>query len=101
MTRPVAITCTVATVSIGLLSVAIGQGWLRPDVGRDANFCEAARDGFIKQPANTLSNAGFVVAGLLVAVRAGRLPTDGKVSPTLATFFACIGTLLGPGSAYA
>ena len=85
--------------SIGLLALAIGQGWLGPDVGRGANFCEAARDGFVRQPANTLSNAGFVVAGLLVAVRAGRLPAGGVVSPTVATFFACIVTLLGPGSA--
>jgi len=99
MPRPIAITGTVAIVSIGLLAVAIGQGWLGPDVGRGANFCEAARDGFIRQPANTLSNAGFVVAGLLVAVRAGRLPAGGVVSPTVATFFACIVTLLGPGSA--
>ena len=99
MPRPVAITGTVALVSTGLLVLAVGQGWLGPDVGRGANFCEAARDGFVRQPANTLSNAGFVVAGLLVAVRAGRLPANGVVSPTVATFFACIVTLLGPGSA--
>jgi hypothetical protein len=99
VTRPLAITGTVAVVSVGLLAVAIGQGWLGPDVGRGANFCEAARDGFIRQPANTLSNGGFVVAGLLVAVRAGRLPAEGVVPPAVATFYACIVTLLGPGSA--
>ena len=99
MTRPVAITGTVALTSIGLLVVAIAQGWLGPDVGRGANFCEAARDGLVRQPANTFSNAGFVVAGLMVARRAGRLPAGAVMSRTIATFFACVVVLLGPGSA--
>lgn len=99
MTRPVAITGTVALASIGLLAVSIGQGWLGPDVGRGANFCEAARGGLVRQPANTFSNAGFVVAGLLVARHAERLPSDAVMSRTAATFFACVVVLLGPGSA--
>ena len=99
MTRPAATASAVAAGSIALLVVAIAQGWLGPDVGRGANFCEAARDGLVRQPANTFSNAGFVVAGLLVARRAGRLPDGAVVSPTVATFFACVVVLLGPGSA--
>ncbi len=90
---------SVAVTSVALLAVAVAQGWLGPDVGRGANFCEAARDGLVRQPANTFSNAGFVVAGLLVARRAGRLPVDAVMSQTVATFFACVVVLLGPGSA--
>ena len=99
MTRPLAVAATVATVSVGLLVVAVGQGWLGPDIGRGANFCEAPHDGWVRQPANTLSNAGFVVAGLLVGVRAARQPAGAVMSPTVATFFACVVVLLGPASA--
>ena len=99
MPRPLAVTTTVAVASTALLVVAVGQGWLGPDVGRGGNFCEAPHPGWIRQPANTLSNAGFVVAGLLVAARAGRLPRDGVMSTTVATAYACIVVLLGPGSA--
>ena len=99
MTRPVATASAVAAGSIVLLALALTQGWLGPDVGRGANFCEAARDGFIRQPANTFSNAGFVVAGLLVAHHAGRLAADAVMSRAVATFFACVVVLLGPGSA--
>jgi hypothetical protein len=99
MTRPVATASAVATGSILLLVLAIAQAWLGPDVGRGANFCEAARDGLVRQPANTFSNAGFVVAGLLVARHAGRLAADAVMSRTVATFFACVVVLLGPGSA--
>ena len=99
MTRPLVTTGTVAVASVALLALAVAQGWLGPDVGRGANFCEAARDGLVRQPANTLSNAGFVVAGLLVARRAGRLDAEAVMSRTVATFFACVVVLLGPGSA--
>ena len=83
-----------AVASTGLLVVAVGAGWLGPDVGRGANFCEAARDGWVKQPANTFSNLGFVVAGLAIAWQAERHPLGG-----LATPYACLVVLLGPASA--
>jgi Ceramidase len=100
--RPLAVTAAVAVASVGLLALAIGQGWLGPDVGRGDMFCEAARDGFLVQPANSLSNLGFVVAGLLVAWRAGRADQLGDVLPRLpglATAYAVITVLLGPASA--
>lgn len=100
MTRPVAITSLVAAASIALLAVAVAQGWLGPDVGRGADFCEAPHDGWIRQPANTLSNAGFVVAGLLIARRVGRgMPARAVMSPTVGTVLACVVVLLGPASA--
>lgn len=100
MPRPLVTTGAVAVLSVALLALAVGQGWLGADVGRGANFCEAPHDGWIRQPANTLSNAGFVLAGLLVAVRAGRpRPPEAVMSTAVATFYACVVVLLGPASA--
>ncbi len=100
MPRPLGTTGAVALVSVTLLALAISGGWLGPDVGRGANFCERAVDGLVRQPANTLSNAGFVVAGLLVAGRASRPPRVGAVMSTaVATAYACVVVLLGPASA--
>jgi hypothetical protein len=96
---PLAVAGTVAVGSTALLVVAVAQGWLGPDVGRGADFCEAAHDGWIRQPANTLSNLGFVVAGLLVARRAARGSDDRVLSTIVATVYACVVVLLGPGSA--
>ena len=95
--RPLACAAAVAVVSTGLLVLAVAAGWLGPDVGRGANFCEAAREGCVKQPANTFSNAGFVVAGLVVAWHAGRTGRNGLGG--LATPYACVVVLLGPASA--
>src|SRR6188768_2804324 len=92
--RPLAYAALTAVVSTGLLVLAIGAGWLGPDVERGANFCEAARDGWVKQPANSFSNLGFVVAGLVIAWHAGRTTLNG-----LATPYACIVVTLGPASA--
>lgn len=100
--RPLALAGSVAVVSAGLLVLAVGLGWLGPDTGRGDDFCEAARDGFVKQPANTLSNLGFVIAGLLVAWRARRPDLLGEVLPRrrgLSTAYACVVVLLGPASA--
>ena len=58
--------------------------------------------GPLEQPVNTLSNLGFVVAGLAIAVRAGRPGGLGRSTmsrmPGLATAYACLVVLLGPGS---
>jgi hypothetical protein len=102
--RPIVIAGATAVVSTGLVAVAIWRGWLGPDVGRGANFCEAARDWIIRQPANTLSNLGFVVAGLLIgwhasARPAGDPPAGHGARRRLATAMAGIVVLLGPGSA--
>jgi len=100
---PVLIAGSTAVVSCGLLAAAIWRGWLGADVGRGANFCEAARDGLVRQPANTFSNVGFVVAGLLIAWHAAAsrtaLGSGLAANRKLATTMACLVVLLGPGSA--
>src|SRR3954453_21107564 len=100
--RPLAYAALTAIVSTGLLVLAIGNGWLGPDVGRGANFCEAARDGWVKQPANTFSNVGFVVAGLMIGWRGGGRDLLWDVHPRqagLETAYACVVVVLGPASA--
>lgn len=94
---PLAVTGTVAVVSVGLLVLAVAGGWLGPDVGRGANFCEAARPGALKQPANSWSNLGFVIAGLVIAWHAR---SSSSVMPVgLQTAYACVVVVLGPASA--
>lgn len=98
--RPLLATVGVAVGSTALLAAAVSEGWLGPDVGRGANFCEAARDALVKQPANTFSNAGFVVAGLAIAWHVSRRRLGPHVmGSVIATAYACVVVLLGPGSA--
>ena len=85
-----------AVVSCVLLVLGVVLGWLGPDVGRGADFCEASRGGLVKQPANTWSNAGFVIAGLAVGWRARR---GGGMPRAMATAYGVLLVLLGPGSA--
>lgn len=94
--RPLALAGAVAVLSTGLLALAVTFGWLGPDIGRGANFCEAPRPGLVKQPANTWSNLGFVVAGLAIAWHAA---TDSLMPARLRAAFACVVVLLGPASA--
>ncbi len=89
-----------AVVSVGLLWLALGQGWLGADAGRGDGFCEAARDQLVRQPANTFSNAGFVLAGLLIAWHVGRREDPAAVLTRFrGTAYAVLVVLLGPGSA--
>ena len=88
--RPLLPAIATAAVSLGLLALAVGLGWLGDDVDRGAEFCEAAA-GRIRQPVNTFTNLGFVVAGLVIARDADRMPRFG-------TAFACLVVLLGPAS---
>jgi hypothetical protein len=99
---PLVLAAGTAVVSTGLLALAVGRGWLGPDVGRGANFCEAAREWAVKQPANAFSNLGFVAAGLAIAAHASLRSNIGTrllQHRHLATAMACIVVLLGPASA--
>ncbi len=86
-----------AVVSLTAMFLAARYGWLGEDVGRGANFCEAARRGWLKQPANALSNLGFVAAGLAVSWHA-RTGARRLSQPGLAAAYAVVVVLLGPGS---
>lgn len=79
------------------------------EVRETVPFCEGLRPGAIKQPANTWSNLGFVVVGLLVAWRADRdrralaagadLPRNPLTTAALEpAVLAVVIVLLGPGS---
>ncbi len=99
---PFVATLVTAALSIGLLALAVRLGWLGDDVGRGAEYCEAARDGWLKQPANALSNLGFVVAGLAIGWHARRPDRLGDTLPRysgLAAGYGCLVVLLGPASA--
>ncbi|MBD3782634.1 MAG: ceramidase domain-containing protein [Micrococcales bacterium] len=99
--RPVVVTALTAVLSLALVLAAARWGWLGPDVGRGDGFCEAARPGWVRQPANNWSNLGFVVLGLAVAVHATRplrLGLTLGAHPSLATAYAVLVVLLGPGS---
>ncbi len=88
--RPLVLAALTAALSLTALALAVRFGWLGEDLDRGADFCEAAA-GRVRQPVNTLSNLGFVVAGLLVARDADRMPRMGTV-------YACLVVLLGPAS---
>ncbi|MEO7941913.1 MAG: ceramidase domain-containing protein [Marmoricola sp.] len=94
---PLTAAVTAEVVSLVLMYLAARNGWLGADVGRGDGFCEAARAGLVRQPSNALSNLGFVVAGIAVGWCAG-LPAGRLARPGLATAYAVVVVLLGPGS---
>ena len=100
--RPFCWALAVAVWGTATLMLAIAHEWLGPEVGRGSEFCEEFRSGCLKQPANTLTNLGFVVAGLAAGWRA-RVPANrgvGLLSRTgVVTAMACVIVLLGPASA--
>ena len=96
-------TILVALVSNALVFIGIYLGWFGPETGVGGEFCEAARKGLIKQPANTFSNFGFVLAGILAAYQLsiGRFThnTNELTSTRFFPIFLCsLMVLLGPGS---
>jgi hypothetical protein len=93
----------VAIVSISLFFLALAFGWMGEAEGVGGNFCEASREGLIKQPANTWSNLGFMVAGLLIAFelatgKHGSNRNSLTQSRFYSIFFSSLVILLGPGS---
>ncbi len=92
-----------AVFATGLFFVALYNHWFGSDPNLSIPFCEAAHSGLIKEPANTWSNLGFIVAGLSIAwlLSTGRF-ADNANSFTrkkfYAFFFPCLVIFLGPGS---
>jgi hypothetical protein len=105
-----AIPALVAATSCAALYWIGRSGWPGETGVSAIEFCERLRDAGLKQPANSWSNAGFVLVGLWtgwIAMRdreaqiaAGGPPLNrmraSNVSPTL---YASLAVLLGPGSA--
>lgn len=105
-----AVTAALVALAVAALAWAGADGWQgRPDgclVGGQC-FCERDRGGWLRQPANTLSNLGFVAVGLGIAATLGRerrrgaLPRAGnRMTGTrfYPGFYAAVVALLGPGS---
>jgi hypothetical protein len=71
-------------------------------------FCEAARPGLVRQPANTFSNFGFVAVGLAIAAAHGRMRAGHTKAPPnpltsgrlLSTLCSVAVALLGPCSMF-
>lgn len=106
---------TAATTLLALLALAaLGRGgWpgepngCRASMARPTCFCEAPRAGLLAQPANSLSNLGFIAVGLAIAASADRTrrrgADRGPANPMTRTelypsLFAGVTALLGPGS---
>lgn len=100
-------------LTIVSLVALLGAGWggwrgaLDQCVVGDQCFCERAQAGLIAERANTLSNLGFIAAGLGIAWQLGRERRRGiepaAKNPMTTTrfypgFYAAIVALLGPGS---
>ena len=97
------ITLSFAIALLVLFFLALFNGWFGDWAHTGAEFCEASRPGLIKQPSNTWSNIGFIVAGLTMAwqLSRGKYQKNRNVftqSNFTATFFSCIAVFLGPGS---
>ncbi len=97
------IALSTVVVSMALFFAGLYNGWFGPATGVGDVFCEAARPGLIKQPANTWSNLGFVFAGLLVGwqlMRGSFNQNSNSLTRTgfYGAFFASLIVLLGPGS---
>jgi hypothetical protein len=108
MTRPTSklvfyIPLFTAILTLTLLALAVFNGWLGQGAHVGAGFGEASCPGLIKQPINTYSNFGFVVAGLLIGWCLMRGTYNHNINPlTQSTFypafFASLVVCLGPGS---
>lgn len=97
------ITALTALISLNLCFMALAWGWFGLYANAGSGFCEAMRDGWIKQPANTWSNLGFVAAGLSMAwsLARGTFQENRNAltqSSVIATCFCCLAVLMGPGS---
>ena len=84
-----------AVSSLALLFLAITFGWFGEHTGTGSRFCEVSQPGLIKQPVNTWSNLGFVVAGLYMGSLLMRGTYGANANAlTRSTFYAAFYTSL-------
>jgi len=93
---------TIALVTVSVLYLAIVLEWMGASTGRGAMFCEFS-DGLIKQPVNTYSNIGFVLAGLFIGWSQAHARFSNNYNALtnrrfVSAFYATLAVLIGPGS---
>lgn len=94
-----------AVLLLGAFFAVGATGWPGEFVGAGGMFCEAFRDAWVKQPANTWSNLGFVAAGLWMTTHtaAGFGSPPSACNPFtrsrgMPVVYAALVVFLGPGS---
>lgn len=93
----------VTLVSSALFYLAVARRWFGPASPANRYFCEFARDGLIREPANTWSNIAFVAAGLVAGwlLASGRFQHNDNAltrNLSIALVFPSLPILLGFGS---
>ena len=88
---------------MALFFTALYNHWFGYKLENVIEFCEAPRPGLIKEPANTWSNTGFIIAGLYIAwlLSIGRFSGNANSftrNKFYAVFYSCLVIFLGPGS---
>ena len=102
--RIIFITPVIAVIlSLILFFIALKRDWFGQSGIIGLNYCEHSRDALIKQPANTFSNIGFIIVGLVIGWQLmKRKYSDNKnrmsTSDFYATFFSTLCILMGPAS---
>ena len=98
------ITLGIAMISTTLFLLAVRYGWLGlPDTAAMGEFCEAWKEGPIREVVNTWSNLAFIAAGLYIAWELmrgtyGQNENSFTQNSFYATFFPCLVVLIGPSS---
>jgi hypothetical protein len=87
-----------------VFGVAFDREWFGPTSEANRYFCEYARSGLLREPANTVSNLAFVASGLVMAWQAereGRRKRGNPFTqrPLLVFLFSAFSIFLGFGSA--
>ncbi len=97
------LTALFAVFLLLLFFIALTCHWFGSAIGVGGNFCEAARNGLLVQPVNTISNIGFITAGLYCAkLITYSTETRNNIFYTTSffpVFFCFLIVLLGPCSA--
>lgn len=93
----------IAIVSLIMVHLSLILGWFGPEAGIGGQYCEAARDGLIKQPSNTYSNLVYMFFGLLFAwnIYKGKyVQNSNSLTKTVSMplFFCSMVVLMGPAS---
>ncbi len=96
------LTLAFTVIVLAIFYFALQYGWFGVSDNVGGNFCEAAREGLVKQPINTYSNIGFITSGIACAwlLSHGNLNKTGYFfkHPFIPLFFCLLVVLLGPCS---